>query len=263
MLIVGSRGRPLEGLQSLVRNRRSFSKWCLQYSPVPVVVVKPPEQREKKKAKRLADSARGDYARILRDSGIEEHETSDGSRHNSVFEVPNAPEVEAHAVAVAMGLPSRFDPMSRPYRDKGPKRIYSDSTTSTLGAKAPTSDDPQNPEVMIRSPKSESNGSGDEDSESEEVEIDDDERKSKLHDMEMEEAAALVKAEVEDPRSKNAIRSQESGVLGARKSGHFKSSFKSFFVVIHSRNPLGTPWTPPLFTMISANSLDRIGGWRR
>ncbi len=55
MLIVGSRGRSLGGFQGLVSNRNSFSKWCLQYSPIPVVVVRPPEKRMNERAKRDAD----------------------------------------------------------------------------------------------------------------------------------------------------------------------------------------------------------------
>ena len=66
----------------------SFSKWCLQYSPVPVIVVRPPEKRLKKKNKRGVDPTRQDYARILKDSGVESHETRGGSRRNSVFVSP-------------------------------------------------------------------------------------------------------------------------------------------------------------------------------
>jgi len=88
MLIVGTRGRNLAGLQGLVTNVNSFSKWCLQYSPVPVIVVRPPEKRLKKKNKRGVDPTRQDYARILKDSGVESHETRGGSRRNSVFVSP-------------------------------------------------------------------------------------------------------------------------------------------------------------------------------
>jgi len=49
MLIVGTRGRTLGGLQGLVNTRNSFSKYCLQYSPVPVVVVRPTEKPSKRR----------------------------------------------------------------------------------------------------------------------------------------------------------------------------------------------------------------------
>lgn len=116
MLIVGTRGRSLGGLQGLMTNRNSFSKWCLQYSPIPVVVVRPTEKRLKKKAKRDADPARQDYARILKESGIDEHETAHTLKNNDIaFLEPNDPATEAHAVAAALGLPTRFDTKLTPY----------------------------------------------------------------------------------------------------------------------------------------------------
>jgi len=58
---------------------------------------------------RDADPARQDYARILRESGINNHETAMDS-NKSIFEASNDPDVEAHAVAAALGLPARFGP---------------------------------------------------------------------------------------------------------------------------------------------------------
>ncbi|KAK8091935.1 hypothetical protein PG997_002296 [Apiospora hydei] len=55
MLIVGTKGRSLDSVQGFFSSYNSFSKYCLQYSPVPVVVVRPNEKREKKKAKRAQD----------------------------------------------------------------------------------------------------------------------------------------------------------------------------------------------------------------
>ncbi|KAG9246611.1 Usp domain-containing protein [Calycina marina] len=104
MLIVGTRGRSLAGFQGLISNVNSFSKWCLQYSPVPVIVVRPPEKRLKKKIKRAGDPIRQDYARILRDSGIDDHESRGGSRRGSVFEPPVEPKVEQQLVAEAVGI---------------------------------------------------------------------------------------------------------------------------------------------------------------
>lgn len=53
ILIVGTRGRSIEGFKGLLPG--SVSKWCLQHSPIPVVVVKPIRKREGQKAKREAN----------------------------------------------------------------------------------------------------------------------------------------------------------------------------------------------------------------
>jgi len=67
MLVVGTRGRSLSGFQGLMPG--SVSKYCLQYSPVPVIVVRPSSKRDKKKRKRMRDPARRGYRDILDKSG--------------------------------------------------------------------------------------------------------------------------------------------------------------------------------------------------
>lgn len=122
MLIVGTRGRSLGGVQGLINNRNSFSKWCLQYSPIPVVVVRPDDKREKKKHKRLNDPSRRGYADMLRDSGVATHEANidmsgkDLDAEKGVEGVtellpPRSREEEMHEVAMALALPAKFDPM--------------------------------------------------------------------------------------------------------------------------------------------------------
>lgn len=64
MLVVGTRGRSLTGYQGLLSSG-SVSKYCLQYSPVPVIVVRPSSKREAKKRKRLQDPSRTGYRDIL------------------------------------------------------------------------------------------------------------------------------------------------------------------------------------------------------
>lgn len=64
MLIVGTKGRSLTGYQGLLSSG-SVSKYCLQYSPVPVIVVRPSSKRESKKRKRLQDPSRRSYRDIL------------------------------------------------------------------------------------------------------------------------------------------------------------------------------------------------------
>lgn len=64
ILVVGTRGKSLTGYQGLLSSG-SVSKYCLQYSPVPVIVVRPSSKREAKKRKRLQDPARNGYRDIL------------------------------------------------------------------------------------------------------------------------------------------------------------------------------------------------------
>ncbi|KAK9458255.1 hypothetical protein V1511DRAFT_508344 [Dipodascopsis uninucleata] len=66
VLIVGTRGKSLNGFQGLLPG--SISKYCLQYSPVPVIVVRPSSKREKKKLKRQADPSRRAYIDIIKSS---------------------------------------------------------------------------------------------------------------------------------------------------------------------------------------------------
>ncbi|CUS11709.1 unnamed protein product [Tuber aestivum] len=66
ILIVGTRGRSLGGLQGLLPG--SVSKYCLQHSPVPVIVVRPSSKRDKKKAKRKADPGRKVYQEMVHNS---------------------------------------------------------------------------------------------------------------------------------------------------------------------------------------------------
>jgi hypothetical protein len=237
MLIVGTRGRSLGGVQGLVSNRNSFSKWCLQYSPIPVVVVRPTEKRIKKKNKRGADPSRQDYARILKDSGIDEHET-DGGSHSVALEISNTPDGEAHAVAAAIGLPAAFDPTIKPFDSPSASALRKvDSATSdkTNFSKESNSPDSRsaspNTKLLDPEPKSVSapdspNNSGDESSENEgesedEEEFEavpghllldnDGEKMKKLHDMEVGEAKALLAPKVTGGR-KSSTGSVESEV---------------------------------------------------
>lgn len=75
MLVVGTRGKSMDGFKGLLPG--SISKYCLQHSPVPVVVVRPSQKREKKKAKREADPTRRAYRDVL--------SVDDGSNDVSVY----------------------------------------------------------------------------------------------------------------------------------------------------------------------------------
>ncbi|KAI1162305.1 hypothetical protein F5B18DRAFT_673471 [Nemania serpens] len=111
MLIVGTKGRSMDGVQSFLVNRSSFSKYCLQYSPVPVVVVRPTEMREKKKIKRAGDPSRQSYTQIL---GGQKHEADDDNSNVYELEPHLTPDEEAHRVAMAVGLPAAYDPTIKP-----------------------------------------------------------------------------------------------------------------------------------------------------
>ena len=212
MLIVGTRGRSLGGIQGLVTNRNSFSKWCLQYSPIPVVVVRPTEKRLRKKLKRDVDPTRQDYARILKESGIEYHETMNHSTDDHTLEASNDPRAEAHAVADALNLPAHFRPEKiENQRHRSPRKSDSNKSEKIIINPARVS----TPELVL-SPKSENldspTVSGDEDSEDDadsgefeaipgdlllqNGDISEEEKKQRLHEMEVGEAAALRKLSI-------------------------------------------------------------------
>ncbi|KAL2315873.1 Universal stress protein A family protein C25B2.10 [Schizosaccharomyces pombe] len=67
-LIVGTRGKALNSFQSLLSSG-SVSKFCLQKSPIPVIVVRPDRKRVRSKNKRLKDKTRKSYMEILEISG--------------------------------------------------------------------------------------------------------------------------------------------------------------------------------------------------
>lgn len=193
MLIVGTRGRSLGGFQGLMNSRNSFSKYCLQYSPVPVVVVRPTEKRIKKKVKRANDSTRQTYLSMLA-ATHGRHEAD--SETSSIYEVEtqNSPDEEAHQVAKVLGLPAAFDPTIKPLRDH------------LLPRSRPTSPNPATNEAresrrpLHRSPPSVGGETDDEEDASEEEEfevmdgneaLDQQQKMEQLHKMEVGEAAAL------------------------------------------------------------------------
>lgn len=204
MLVVGTKGRS-GGFQGLMGTRNSFSKYCLQYSPVPVIVVRPEDQREKKKKKREADPSRRSYADMIQKVTGGKHEAD--SENSSMYELQagHSQEEEAHKVAVAMGLPAEFDPTI--------KRININATLSPYsqvgGPKH--SGGPMSPNAVAGT-SSVAGDSGEEDEASGEEEEEEEfeamtgdqllarqqaleqkQQKDKLHEMEMDEAYALRK----------------------------------------------------------------------
>ncbi|KAJ5907440.1 hypothetical protein N7495_000122 [Penicillium taxi] len=105
MLVVGTRGRNLKGVHSLLPSG-SVSKWCLQQSPIPVIVVRPSPKREKKKKKRRADPARKSYNQLLSLSVKRGGRIFDES-WSAESTASKLPDEEA-AVAEALGLPATY-----------------------------------------------------------------------------------------------------------------------------------------------------------
>lgn len=229
MLIVGTRGRTLGGFQGLVASRNSFSKYCLQYSPVPVVVVRPDEKRQKKKGKRDNDPEKQTYRQMLQSSmGI--HEADSDAVNAWQVESKLSADEEAAKVARALGLPAKFDPTLKPFKperqrsslssalslggESEPGRLVSDSGIT------PTASAANSAVNSAANSEDEGDASGDEEEEAEaegesEFEVasgakllqsqkkelqaqlqaqqEEQEKKNRLHAMEMGEAAALLK----------------------------------------------------------------------
>ncbi|EXK40341.1 hypothetical protein FOMG_07251 [Fusarium oxysporum f. sp. melonis 26406] len=195
MLIVGTRGRTLGGLQGLVNTRNSFSKYCLQYSPVPVVVVRPTEKRIKKKAKRANDSARQTYVSMLA-ANAGKHEADSEASSIYELEVHNSPDEEAHQVARALGLPASFDPTIKPLNHSQIPNRRSPDPTATVD---PVNETSENQRVVKDdvSVAAESDDDDDDDDDSGEFEVMsgqqalDRQKMDQLHKMEVGEAAAF------------------------------------------------------------------------
>ncbi|CAD6594290.1 MAG: hypothetical protein ASARMPREDX12_008592 [Alectoria sarmentosa] len=130
-LIVGTRGKSLGGIQGLLPG--SVSKYCLQNSPVPVVVVRPEEKREKKKKKRLADPSRQNYSSILDQTYVYESLARQSGG--------KASETEAAAVAKAIGLNKGFGAW------KGFKKEDEDGSplTKTLSGRSDVTSEAESP----------------------------------------------------------------------------------------------------------------------
>lgn len=203
MLIVGTRGRSLGGIQGLVNTRNSFSKYCLQYSPVPVVVVRPTDKRIKKKEKRAADSTRQTYARMLAATHGRHEADSDASSAYDL-EVQISADEEAHQVAKVLGLPASFDPTIKPLTPthrRAPKQsaARANQATATGDGNEKDNDDEDRESVAPTTPgNSDSSDSEDEGDEAEEVfevvsgqQALDQQKMEQLHKMEVGEAAAL------------------------------------------------------------------------
>ncbi|CEJ59336.1 Putative Universal stress protein family domain protein [Penicillium brasilianum] len=154
MLIVGTRGRNLKGVHSLLPG--SVSKYCVQHSPIPVIVVRPSPKREKKKKKRRADPGRRSYNHLLELSEKRGSRVFDGSSstEGSALKLPG----EEAAVAEALGLPATYS------RNNSRSSIsVSDRSSLSIDDSDPTSPVPYSLDtVLMRSPLSGSSASSEE-----------------------------------------------------------------------------------------------------
>ena len=110
MLVVGTRGRSLTGYQSLLSSG-SVSKYCMQYSPVPVIVVRPSSKREAKKQKRLKDPARTGYRDIL-----DKSEDAPRGRGGHLLDSQNRSSIVGSDLGILGRLGSAGDPDEEPRR---------------------------------------------------------------------------------------------------------------------------------------------------
>jgi hypothetical protein len=209
MLIVGTRGRSLGGIQGLVNTRNSFSKYCLQYSPVPVVVVRPTEKRLKKKTKRANDSSRQTYLGMLAASQGR-HEADSEASSTYELEVQISPDEEAHQVAKVLGLPASFDPTIKPLNVshmRAPRASVASSLQNTTEA---SEEDGR----ASQPPPSDSSDDDDEEADGGFEVMDgkqalDLQKREELHKMEVGEAAALRMPVDEDDDSDDETAGQK------------------------------------------------------
>ncbi len=202
MLVVGTKGRSLGGIQGLMNTRNSFSKYCLQYSPIPVVVVRPDDKRLKKKTKRSQDPGRQSYAAMLA-YNAGRHEADNEASSVYEFERGISADEEAHRVAAAIGLPARFDPTIKPYT--GPSSQRRRSSPVALASTRATSSSPP-PAPLPADSGDEESGDDEDEFEVEAVSGNqlspseqkqnalERQQKERLHAMEVGEAAALLKS---------------------------------------------------------------------
>lgn len=180
-----------------MNTRNSFSKYCLQYSPVPVVVVRPTDKRLKKKTKRANDASRQTYVHMLAaNSGRHEADSEASSTYD--MEVQISADEEAHQVARALGLPAAFDPTIKPFNlgSVRPSRSSGLSSLQTTDELPEDNETAQPATAPVSAPASESSDTEDEEGEGDFEVVSgqdalDQEKLEQLHEMEVGEAAAL------------------------------------------------------------------------
>ncbi|KKZ63747.1 hypothetical protein EMCG_01936 [[Emmonsia] crescens] len=152
VLIVGTRGRSLGGMQGLLPG--SVSKYCLQQSPIPVIVVRPSTKRAKKKQKRLANPLRQRYNHLLRLNDMKSGRVFEKSRSTDSI-VTKLPEEEA-AVAQAIGIQPIGGGFEDAHISRDPRLSFSRDTASTKSTDDNDDDDRSEDRRSSSIPNSES-----------------------------------------------------------------------------------------------------------
>lgn len=141
------------GMNSFITG--SVSRYCLQNSPVPCIVVRPTHKRIAKKRKRLANEKRRNYANVVELSGARgsqmvlnpvEGLAEAVAGGTGAPMMPEASEKEAQAVAAAIGLPRSLSKVPVGSRrptpapdDEGPPLSRTQSAkTESVGADSPS-----------------------------------------------------------------------------------------------------------------------------
>jgi nucleotide-binding universal stress UspA family protein len=141
ILIVGTRGRSLGGVQGLLPG--SVSKWCLQSSPIPVIVVRPETKRLKKKKKRQADPNREAYNTIREASVYRSHVLDRTNQDTTFVELPSATDAELEAVSHAIGVPKD---LKKPRFGGALKKIPSNKSVTSSDPESSPDPDSTSPE---------------------------------------------------------------------------------------------------------------------
>jgi hypothetical protein len=137
--VVGTRGKSLGGFQGLLPG--SVSKYCLQHSPVPVIVVRPTSKRDKAKGKRAQDPDRSKYKQMLQ---ISEPLPDVNSPRNIFF--ANDEETLPRTASTGSKLaPEATHPLKQvAHADSSEDDLVTNSSTLV--------DDPRSPAQLMKSP---------------------------------------------------------------------------------------------------------------
>ena len=154
ILVVGTKGRSLGGFQGLLPG--SVSKYCLQHSPVPVIVVRPSSKRDKARVKRQLDPGRHTYKDLLGKTAGGHFLDHDHLNNFIAEETQPASDDEAAAVAAAIGFkpPVEASPLSQIHTPPAETESKTPgSTDSTDPGFTTVPDDARSPGVIMKSPE--------------------------------------------------------------------------------------------------------------
>ena len=131
----------------------SVSKYCLQHSPVPVIVVRPSSKRDKARSKRALDPGRHAYKDLL-EKTTGGHILDSENLNNFITEEPQAAsQAEAAAVAAAIGFKQPVEASSLSQVQSLPADGESKASGRVRRGTASSLDDPRNFGAVMKSPE--------------------------------------------------------------------------------------------------------------